>query len=410
MKILKRWQEISIKNSLKNSRVVMLAGSRQCGKTTLAKTVLSENITYKTLDDFSQRQFAVLDPDGFLKHSTKTMIIDEIQKAPELISSIKKIVDENNDNGQFLITGSSNIQANPAVKESLAGRVEKIRLRSFSQGEINQKEPVFLQNAFKKIFLKNKKDYSRDLLIQLALDGGYPITFNKNTAEKRRWYLNYINTLIENDLKDISNIKRQSALKDLLKIVASWSSKYMKKNAILSSLSITKQTFDTYISIFENMYLAERLNPYLLNDYQYITKKDKLYICDTGIMSTLLNLTFDKVRENTDTVGKLIETFIFNELASNIDCFFGEYNLYHYRDKDKREIDFVVEETVSGALLAIEVKAGTNVDSSAFKHIKWFKENISKNKDFIGIVLYTGNEIISYKDNLFLVPISSLWA
>ena len=408
MKLYNRWQEFSIKKALKNSRVVILSGARQCGKTTLAKIVLPQNSIYKTLDDFSQRNFANSDPNGFLKKTQKTMIIDEIQKAPELISSIKKIVDDNNNNGQFLITGSSNIQANPAVKESLAGRVEKIRLRAFSQGELNQKKPKFLPNAFKSNFIENKTNYTRDDLIQLALSGGYPTTFNKNIKEKKIWYLNYINTLIENDLKDIANIKRQSALKDLLKIIASWSSKYMEKNAILSSLAITKQTFDTYISIFESMYLTERLCPYLTSDYQYITKKDKLYICDTGIMASLLNLNIDRVRENSDTIGKLIETFVFNELSSNIDCFFGEYNFYHYRDKDKREIDFIIENS-DDALLGIEVKAGINIDISSFKHLKWFKENIAKNKNFIGIILYTGNDIISYKNNFFAVPISSMW-
>jgi predicted AAA+ superfamily ATPase len=133
-KLYRRWQEKAINEALKTRRVLLLSGARQCGKTTLVKQIAKKDTIYRTLDNLAMRQLAINDPHGFVKHTSKMLIIDEIQRAPDLLSAIKLVVDENTEPGQYLLTGSTNIQSLHGVQESLAGRIRKVRLRSLTQG------------------------------------------------------------------------------------------------------------------------------------------------------------------------------------------------------------------------------------------------------------------------------------
>jgi len=198
----RRWQEQNIKEALKVRRVVMLIGSRQCGKTTLAQHVVSKNSNYVTLDDTELLKNARSDPAGFVRHNKQTMIIDEIQKAPELISEIKRVIDKDTRYGQYLITGSADIHNLPTVKESLAGRVSKIRLRPFTYGEFLENEPKFLNRLTKKEFVNNKDLIKKDV-IEIAMRGGFPEPLMRMNSTKliNRWYSDYINTLVDKDLK-----------------------------------------------------------------------------------------------------------------------------------------------------------------------------------------------------------------
>ena len=404
----KRWQEKSIKSALNSRRVVILSGSRQCGKTTTSKVMSDKNSIYRTLDDSTLLQAAKNDPQGFVKLSKGTMIIDEIQRVPELITAIKKAVDENTRYGQYLITGSVNIQTLPTVKESLAGRVRKIRLRPLVQGEILKKEPQFLNRISKQNFVNNTS-YDKEKTSELIFKGGYPepISF-KDTNERVSWYKDYINTVIEFDLHDIANIKRQDSLKELVSIIASYSSKFIDKSKITSSMGIANQTLDSYLAVLENTYLVDKLSPWLKTDYERVNKQSKYFMTDTGLMASLLNWKQEDLLLDTDKSGKIFETFVYNQIITQIELNSNEYELYHYRDREKREIDFIIQDT-NDNIYGIEVKSGSSVTKEQFKHIKWFKENLAKNKNFIGIVLYTGEQVVSFGENMLAVPINNLW-
>src|SRR6185437_6669272 len=175
------------------------------------------------------------DPHGFVNHGNELMIIDEIQKASILLQAIKKDVDENQNTGRFLLTGSANIQSLPGVNESLAGRVRKIRLRTLVQGEIHTTLPNFLHWAFAQKFPTTYSSDNKDKYIALAFSGGYPEPLRiQQIRESHQWYIDYIHSLIERDLKDIINIKRKSGMKELLSVLASWSSKLMDVSAMAS--------------------------------------------------------------------------------------------------------------------------------------------------------------------------------
>ena len=198
-------------------------------------------------------------------------------------------------------------------------------------------------------------------------------------------------------------------MKKLVETTAAWSSKYMEQNAIRSALSIEKPTFNKYLSLLEMMYIIETLPAYTKTDYERVTKKPKIFMTDTALISSILNYTMDNIRLNQDISGKLIETFIHHELASFMDYYNGEYSLYHFRDNAGHEIDFILHDNNANNIYAIEIKAGSNISRNDFKHIKWFNNNIAKNNKFIGIILYTGKETLSFGDNLKAVPICALW-
>ena len=381
--IYKRWQENIIKKAIKTRRVLLLSGARQSGKTTLCKALSDENTTYRTLDDITLLNAAQTNPQDFVKNNSNMIIIDEIQREPKLLLAIKKIVDEDTRPGQYLLTGSSNIQSLPNVKESLAGRVSKIRLRPLTQGEILVKSPNFIDNAFKQYFPFPDKFYDREKIISLAFRGGFPEAIKLDNRDRKSWHKDYIVALLERDLKDIANIRRKDAIKDLVSILAAWSSKFMDVSAISSKLSIQRSTVESYISALETLYTAERVHPWTKTDYERVGKQEKLFITDSGLMSSILGWSVEQIKFDSDRIGKLIETFIYNELVAQIEANYGEYEIFHYRDREKREIDFLIERE-DGSLLGIEVKSGSVVDNKSFKYLKWFAQNIAKDKPFVG--------------------------
>jgi len=409
LKEYNRWQTENVKEAMKLRRVVVISGARQTGKTTLTKQVINETGIYRSLDDTDMLEFALSDPKGFVANKSGIMVIDEIQKAPKLIPEIKQVVDKNNRPGQFLLTGSANILTLPTISDSLAGRVKHIRLRPLTTGEIMGKKPSFLNRAFNKDFPEKITGFNKADIIDLAFRGGYPEAAAINNLQHRKdWHIDYLNTIIERDLKDITNIHRQDTLKSLFDILASWSSKFMELTQITSALSINKITLDSYINTLVLMFMFEKVPPWLKTDYERIGKRSKFYATDTGIMTSVLNWNPKDVFVNNDRSGKLIETFIFQELAALIDLE-KKYSFFQYRDRVNREIDFLIERE-DETLLGIEVKAGHNVSINDFKAQKWFRENLVKNtKAYIGIVVYSGDRTIQFEENLLAVPIAALW-
>ena len=409
-KIYPRWQTAKIYEALKTRRVLLLSGCRQCGKTTLARELqTSAQAEYLTLDDLVLKNAAEADPQGFVKRRSKMLIIDEVQRVPSLLPAIKMAVDEDTRPGQYLLTGSANIQSLPNVQESLAGRVSKIRLRPLSMGEINSRKPLFLKHAFAQSFVEARNHYDKDDLLSLAFQGGFPEALTLNDRDRKRWHLDYIEALLERDLQDIAKIQRKASMRDLINVLAAWSSKFMEISSIGAGLSIRRPTLESYLNALETLYLVERVPPWTKTDYERVGKQSKLFMTDSGLLTSLLDWRFEQVRLDSDCAGKLIETYIFHELMTQIEAGNDGYRLCHYRDREKREIDFLIERD-DGALLGIEVKAGSAIGKSDFKHLKWFRENLlAKNQAMIAIILYAGEHIASFGENLWAIPIGCLW-
>lgn len=404
-----RWQQHTIERALQTRRVLLISGARQCGKTTLAKELeTSEDISYLTLDDPATRRVAESDPQGFVQHYGKTLVIDEVQRVPDLLLAIKIKVDEDTRAGQYLLTGSVNLKSSPGVRESLAGRIRKIRLRPLSQGEILGTSPDFLDRAFDRNFGQPKQAYGRNAMIDISFRGGFPEVLPFDDAERKLWHRDYVDALLDHDLRDIANIRRRNAMSELVRILAAWSGKFMDVSAIGAGLSISRPTIETYINAIEALYLAERVSPWIHTDYGRVGNRSKLFMTDSGLMSSVLGWNREQVRMDADRSGKLIETFMFNEIAALVGASYGRYSLFHYRDREKREIDFLVERE-DHALLGIEVKAGSTIGRNDFRTLRWFKENIAGDREFTGVVLYSGEFAGSVGDGLWAVPFGTIW-
>lgn len=404
-----RWLKNIVSSALKTRRVLLFSGARQCGKTTLARELLDKNSEYRTLDDIGLRQLAANDPNGFVKHNKSTLIIDEVQRVPALLSAIKMVVDTDTRPGQYLLTGSANIQSLPGAQESLAGRVRKLRLRTLCQGEISGCQPTFLERAFAQDFEQNSSTYERIDILKLAARGGFAEVLLLSERDRASWHKDYVQSLIERDLKDIAQISKQDAMRQLIEVLAAWSSKTIDIAGICSGLSIRRPTVESYLNALEAMYLVERVRPWIKTDYDRVGKHAKLFMNDGGLMASILGWRLNKLTLEADRSGKLIETFAFNEVAAQIDASENDYNLFYYRDREKREIDLLIEDD-NGDLLGIEVKAASVVHQDDFKHLAWFRDNIAKERRFVGIVLYTGQLAGSMGERLWAVPFGSLWS
>jgi len=297
----------------------------------------------------------------------------------------------------------------PSVQESLAGRITKLRLRPLCQGEKLRVQPAFLEAAFKGDFKAANTHYDKDVVLGLAMSGGYPEAMVLDDRNRKKWHTDYITAILEHDLKDITQIHRHDAMQSLVKILAAWSSKFMNMAQIGSGLSIKQQALISYMNALEALYIIDRVKPWRKTDYDRVGKQDKLFMADTGLMASLLGWNKENVRFDDDKSGKIIETLVYNELAVHVDVADSEYELLHYRDRQQREIDFIIEREDS-ALLGIEVKSGSNIGAKDFMHLKWFSENLSGVRPFTGIILYSGEHVASFGDNMVAVPYSCLWS
>jgi predicted AAA+ superfamily ATPase len=401
-----RWAVEAVLHKLSVRRIVSVAGVRQSGKTTLLGQLSIPGMDVRTMDDEAQRRAAALDPNEFVKReSGGPLVIDEVQKVPDLLSAMKIRVDRDRTPGQYLITGSSNLQANPNVHESLAGRMGTVRLRTLAQGEILGLRPTFLPCAFERSFRKPVSGFDRPLLVELAFRGGYPEAMALPETERPRWHRDYLETLLRRDVRDLLEIRNLPALRRMATGLAGYSSKFLNKSEFAAACEASRPTVDTYVAALEALYLFDQVPPWTPGDYDRAIRSPKWYAADPGTMAALLHWDRKTILGDPDRLGKLVETFVYHELATQVDLV-GDCTLYHYRDHDKREIDFLVEDG-EGRMLGIEVKAGSAVRSDDFEHLDWFRERFRP--DLVPIVLNTGTEPLSFGKGRYAVPIASLF-
>ena len=406
-----RWHSATIEQHLQTFRVLTLMGPRQCGKTTLCEQLVSPQAKLRTLDDSATLNLARAGLKEFVRHDNDLLIIDEVPRVPDLLLAAKQVVDRNNRPGQFMLTGSANVPALPQVKESLAGRTSLIRLRTLSHGELIGAKPNFLERAFGQRFSYSANDPSiaRAEFIELALRGGYPSVLNLSSEDRQRWHRYYIETLIAQDLRAMTNILRHDAMQNLIFLAAAWSSKHLNQSKLAQQLEIKRDTLREYLEYLKMLFLIDQLPPWTKTDYRKVGRRKKLFFTDSGLMASLLELQASQVIYDSDTLDKLMATWAYNELVSQMELESHKYFMYHYHDNNQRSVDFIVETRGDQSLLGIKVKAAANFSPSDFKHLQWFRDNLAQGREFTGILLYAGDIAGSIGDNLWAVPFNYLW-
>ncbi len=403
-----RYAKKRVLEALSDTRVVLISGPRQAGKTTLAGQVAGRDIPFLTLDDATTLAAAKSDPVGFIRGLDKA-VIDEIQRAPELLLAIKTSVDADPRPGRFMLTGSANLMTIPQVADSLAGRMEVVRLLPLSQAEIKGARNAFLDQAFRSEAPGLGQMIIGDDLIRLVLAGGYPEALTRSKWGRRQdWFLEYAEAIVQRDVRDIAQIEQIRLMPRLLRILAEHSGQLINYSGLGAPLGMNHVTTQKYVGVFESLFLTRTLQPWFTNTLKRLTKTPKLHFLDAGLLAALRDISPDRLQKDKTPFGSILETFVLGELLKLASWSGNRYEFSHFRDKEKNEVDVVIEDR-QGRVVGIEVKASATVSNSDFSGMRKLAEACSDRFSF-GIVLYDHDQIVPFGDRMTAVPISTLWS
>ncbi|MFZ4698309.1 MAG: ATP-binding protein [Phycisphaerales bacterium] len=404
-----RLAEDSLAEALADTPVVIVHGPRQCGKTTLATRVGKRlGFEYVNLDDDAARRAAQDDPAGFVARLPERTIIDEMQRAPELFLPLKIEVDRRRVPGRFLLTGSANVLLLPKVADSLAGRMGSIRLHPMAQCEIERREPKFLRALMQGDFkIRSSPRLGEELASRIAA-GGFPAALARSTpARRRQWYADYIDAMVQRDLRDISRIGSLRSIPKLLKLAASQTARLINVSDLAAPFQVSRPTIRDYVTLLERIFLVDELQPWHSNRLKRLVKTPKLHLADSGLACALLGITAAGLWQDRTMLGQLLETFVYGELRRQASGVSEPVEFSHYRDKDGAEVDIVIEH-VGARVSGVEVKASSTVHPTDFRGLRRLREATGK-RFVCGVVLYDGEMTVGFGDDMFAVPIAALW-
>jgi len=403
----KRFVEHRVEEALADTPVVLIVGPRRAGKTTLVRKMEEAGRTYITLDDQTTLDAAQSDPAGFIR-DLEQVIIDEIQRAPGLLLAIKKAVDEDNRPGHFLLTGSANVLTLPRVADSLAGRMETIRMLPLAQAEILGKTPTFLERLFEGNLQSDGKAIMGDELVQLVLSGGYPEAIKRESERRRQdWTRSYLASILTRDLRDIANIEKLTELPKFVRVLAEYSGQLVNYSEFGSSIQVSHKTGQRYLSLLEQVFLVATLQPWYTNALKRIVKTPKMHFLDSGVLATTRGLSFERVNADRSVFGALLESFVFAEILKLMTASDLRLTPYHFREQQMHEVDIVLERD-DGMIVGVEVKASATAKSSDFAGLRILAEACG-HKFAYGVVLYDSTDVVHFGDRLAAAPLSCLW-
>ena len=399
----------AIQRALADTPVVLLNGARQTGKTTLAQTIAGKSgAQYFTLDDAATQAAAVGDPTGFIRNLAGPVVIDEIQKAPDLFPAIKLAVDRDRNPGRFLLTGSANVMTVPLLSESLAGRMEIIPLYPLSAGELAGRREGFLGRLFGGNFARLKfATTDTDVTTRLAR-GGYPEAVQREDDDRRAaWFASYISTILQRDVRDLARVDALHSMPNLLKLLAARASGLLNLADVGRDAGLPHSTLTRYLALLETVFLVHRLLAWSPNLGQRLVKASKLHLVDTGLACHLVGADARRLAADRPLLGRILETFVVGELRKQVSWTDPRMTLHHFRTSTGSEVDVIIEKA-DGTTAAIEVKAGATVGASDFAALRSLKEQLGP-RFRAGIVLYLGDRVVPFGDKLWLVPVPALW-
>ncbi|MFH1985152.1 MAG: ATP-binding protein [Pseudomonadota bacterium] len=394
--------------ALDDTPVVLIHGPRQCGKTTLA-TMLGDDAgyAYVTFDDDVLLAAAQADPVGFVADLPEKTILDEIQRVPALFLALKSAVDRDRRPGRFILTGSTNVLLLPKLADSLAGRIEILRLHPLGQDEILGKASHFLEKLFSAEFRNHRFDRLGHELADRIVAGGYPAALFRSALKRRvQWYRDYIETLVQRDVRDLARISALSALPRLLQLAAGQTARLVNVAEMASAFQLSRPTVRDYVVLLERIFLLEHLPPWHSNRLSRLIKKPKLHMSDTGIATTLLGVGSDAMIKDRALFGQLLETFVFQELRRQGSRYDEPVMFHHFRNRDGVEVDVVLEQ--AGKLAGIEINASATVTMKDFRGLNKLKESAGE-RFAAGAVVYDGENLVGFGDRLYAVPVRAIW-
>jgi uncharacterized protein len=400
-----------IEEALEDTRVVLLLGARQVGKSTLAREVAARRGAAGpvTLDDATTRAAVDADPTGFVASLPRPVVLDEAQRSEPLLLAIKEAVDRDTTPGQFLLTGSANILTAPRIHDALTGRAEIITLWPFSQSELEPSGTNFVDRLFRaEIPAITGATVGRDDFVERAVQGGYPEAVIRTARRRQRWFESYIESVITRDLREVADIRRLEAVPSLVRLIAGQAANLFKAEGMSSDLSITTKTVQTYTELLETVFLVKRVKAWRASIGRREVTTPKIYIVDSGLLAYLLGADEARARRDDQVTGKLYENFVAMEIARLLDWAETSATQYHYRDRSSGdEIDIVLESR-AGEVACLECKAAATVRPADYRAIAKLRD--ARGDEFVaGAVIYTGAETRPLTEKIWAVPVGALW-
>ena len=438
-----RYIEPRLAEALEDSPVVLIHGPRQCGKTTLAQFACAPNYLkwgdddrvwgegrmsrgvsrqgrdyqYITFDDPVVREGAQADPIGFVADLPERVILDEIQRVPNLFSAIKLEVDRRRRPGRFILIGSTNVLLIPALSDSLAGRLQVVPLHPLAQSELSvqsgtplgfRTRPGFLDALFGDGFEVRRTERLGVGLIERIVAGGFPAALTRPTVRRQaNWYRDYVQAQLQRDVRDMARIQTLDALPRLLGAAASQTARLFNLTGLASHFQLSRPTIGDYVVLLERLFLLKRLPPWHSDRLSRMVKTPKLHVGDSGLASALLGADTASLAADRALLGQLLETFVFQELLRQASWLDAPTRFFHFRDKDGAEVDVVIERE-AGAVAGVEVKAAATVTSADFRGLRKLAKAAGK-RFAAGVVLYDGETCTRFGERLYAVPVRRLW-
>ncbi len=408
--MIQRHIERAVRRALADTPVVLLNGARQTGKTTLARAIAKgTGAEYFTMDDAATLAAAASDPAGFIRNLTGPVVLDEIQKAPDLFPAIKLTVDGARHPGRFLLTGSANVLTLPRLAESLAGRMEVLALFPFSAGELEGTRERFLARVFDGSIAKARLLSRNENLASRLVRGGYPEAVRRRADDRRAaWFASYISTILQRDVRDLARVDALHTLPNMLALLASRASGLLNLADVGRDAGLPHTTVTRYLVLLETVFLVHRLPAWSGNLGRRLVKAPKLHLVDTGLACHLVGADARRLRVDRSLLGRLLETFVVSELRKQISWTDPRTRLHHLRTAAGSEVDAVLERA-DGTVAGIEVKASATAGPADFAALRALRDQLGR-RFRAGVMLYTGDQVVPVGDELWLVPLPVLWA
>lgn len=403
-----RFVERRVREAMADTRVVLICGPRQSGKTTLAQRIAGDAVPFVTLDDATTFDAATADPVSFVRGLDRA-VIDEVQRAPDLVLALKTAVDADPRPGRFLLTGSANLMTLPRVADSLAGRMGIVRLLPLAQAELRGALPSFLDRAFAGETPEPGAPVTGEDLMETVLAGGYPEALARSRWWRRRdWHLDYIEAIVQRDVRDVAGVEQLNAMPKLLRVLAEHSGQLVNYSRLGAPLGMNHVTTRKYVGVFENLFLMGTLQPWYTNALKRLVKSPKLHFLDAGLLAALRGLSPDSLRRDRTPLGPLLESFVVGEIVKLAGWADDRYAFSHFRDKERSEVDVVVEDG-RGRIVGIEVKASATVSTGDFSGLRRLASACG-DRFALGLVLYDHDRTVPFGDRMAAAPVSTLWS
>jgi predicted AAA+ superfamily ATPase len=402
-----RRAEARVAVAIGDTRVVLVIGPRQAGKTTLVRRFTTETRPFVTLDDAQTLNAARADPVGFIR-SLPSAIIDEVQRAPALMLAIKETVDRDTSPGRYLLTGSANVMALPSIGDSLAGRIEIIQLLPLSQAELIGSSGSFLDRMFAgdQPVAGQAPAYGK-ALVDRVLAGGYPEPLRRSPARQRAWFRDYLKLVLDRDVRDTADIEQLGKLPTLVAMLAEHSGQLVNLHALSMPLELSRPTIQKYVTVLERLFLLQTIRPWYSNRLSRLIKTPKMHFLDSGLLSALRDANAEAFQLDRTGFGPLLETFVASEIMKLLSWTGRSIRLSHFRTKDFDEVDLVLEDS-RGRIVGIEVKASATLRSKDFSGLVKLQD-AAGDKFVRGLVLHDHDRVTPHSEKIQGAPVSVLW-